>query len=566
MSDPATAPDPSRPAPRPSPLPTVLVFLCLGALGVWGHVHGWRAPRFADLLGRDEAPAEDWCALHSVPQSRCVACQPELLGADPADWCREHGVPESQCEVCNPGLAAGGVPDDWCAEHGVPESGCTLCNPGLAHPGELPPDEGAVTVSAGTHDGEQPEAHPAGAPADATPSLRDARTCRKHALVVQFASAASVEKAGIALGQATLRPMSDSIVANAEVDYDRTRFARVASRVTGTAWRVDREPGAAVKAGDVLALVSSTEVGRARAELHLAAAADEAAAAEAARLAASSEAGFRTAADRLAAEAAARAAALRHAEARQVLATLGLDETPAADAAGSSPPGGAAAGGGGTAGTPPGGAGAGSRAAGDALPPDVAAVVAPFDGVVVSCDVVTGERVDPERTLFEVADTRRMRIEMDVPQSEAHRMALGQEVIFRPDDARDEVVTGTLTWISTAVDERARTVKVRADVANEGGGLLAHAFGRAQVVVRTDADAVAVPSAAIQWEGCCYVVFVRLADDLFQTRKVRLGARDAAWTEVLVGLGEGEVVATEGSHVLTSEILKSRLGAGCVDD
>jgi cobalt-zinc-cadmium efflux system membrane fusion protein len=74
-----------------------------------------------------------------------------------------------------------------------------------------------------------------------------------------------------------------------------------------------------------------------------------------------------------------------------------------------------------------------------------------------------------------------------------------------------------------------------------------------------------VPNEAIQWEGCCHIVFVRLADDIFQARKLKLGASINGYTEVLVGVLPGEVVATEGSHVLKSEILKSALGAGCAD-
>jgi cobalt-zinc-cadmium efflux system membrane fusion protein len=47
---------------------------------------------------------------------------------------------------------------------------------------------------------------------------------------------------------------------------------------------------------------------------------------------------------------------------------------------------------------------------------------------------------------------------------------------------------------------------------------------------------------------------------------VRLGARANGFTEIMVGVVAGEVVAAEGSHVLKSELLKSKLGAGCVDD
>jgi cobalt-zinc-cadmium efflux system membrane fusion protein len=139
-------------------------------------------------------------------------------------------------------------------------------------------------------------------------------------------------------------------------------------------------------------------------------------------------------------------------------------------------------------------------------------------------------------------------------------------VTFRPDGDPDQAVSGKVSWISTAVDEQTRTVKVRADVENTDGRLLANTFGKGYVTIRESATAVAVPSEAIQWEGCCHIAFVRLTDDIFQTRKVKLGSKVNGFTEVLIGLLPGEVVATEGSYVLKSEILKSALGAGCTDD
>jgi cobalt-zinc-cadmium efflux system membrane fusion protein len=122
-----------------------------------------------------------------------------------------------------------------------------------------------------------------------------------------------------------------------------------------------------------------------------------------------------------------------------------------------------------------------------------------------------------------------------------------------------------VTWISTAVDDQTRTLRVRADIENPEGRLRDMTFGKAEITVRQTPDAIVVPNEAIQWEGCCYVVFVRLTDDIFQTRKVKLGAKDSVFTEVLVGAMPGEVVVTTGSHVLKSEILKSNLGAGCCD-
>ncbi|MBK6940875.1 MAG: efflux RND transporter periplasmic adaptor subunit [Planctomycetes bacterium] len=356
-------------------------------------------------------------------------------------------------------------------------------------------------------------------------------------------------KAGIRLGKVVERQMSDSIMVNGEVDYDRTKFARVSSRVSGTATRIDRSLGDHVRAGEVLALIDSPEIGKAKAELLQALTVVEVTSQAATRLQVSSAAGFRTESDRLAAEGAAREAQVRLFNARQALSNLGLP----APAEGTTR----------------------ESIAGLGLPEDIAKatpsaslfpLVAPFDGVVVTRSVVIGEVVDPTQPLFEIADTRVMWITTDVPQDESQRVALGQDLIFRPDGADGDTAAGQITWVSTAVDETTRTVKWRANVDNKDGLLRAHAFGRARIVVRATPNAIAVQNEAVQWEGCCHIVFVRLADDIFQTRKVRVGAKDAAFTEIIGGVLPGEVVVTTGSHVLKSEILKSNLGAGCCAD
>ncbi|MBI5364882.1 MAG: efflux RND transporter periplasmic adaptor subunit [Planctomycetes bacterium] len=525
-------------------LPTLLVLVLLGAVGVWGHRTGWKAPKLAELFGGTASvDEEDWCATHNVPDSNCIACHPELAGENGADWCREHGVPESKCTACHPELLETGVAADWCAEHGLPESGCTLCHPELARKGELPRDADAVVVASDV------EARTEGA-APESKAERAARTCQTHALKVQFASAASMDKCGIRLGQVVERAMADSVLVNARADYDRTHFARLASKAAGTAWRVEHAPGDALHAGDILAWIEAPEIGRAKAELLLAQAEAETTARAAARVSASSDAGFRTEAERGDADAAARSAGIRLFQARRTLANFGF----------ALPEGSIDASAIARLGLP---ASAAANSIGADAPGDLYPVKMPFDGVVVARDVVLGETVEPDRILFEVADTTRMGVTMDVPESEAGRVKLGASVLFRPDHAADEPIAGRVAWISTAVDPTTRTVQVRADVENGAGTLRAHAFGRARIVVRTSPAAVAVPTEAVQWEGCCHVVFVQIGAEIFQTRKVRLGTQDAYFTEIQGGVLPGEVVVTTGSHVLESEILKSKLGAGC---
>jgi cobalt-zinc-cadmium efflux system membrane fusion protein len=320
---------------------------------------------------------------------------------------------------------------------------------------------------------------------------------------------------------------------------------------------VEEELGHAVKQGDVLALVDAAEVGRAKTEILQAAAQVDVKEKTFDRIKASTEKGLRTQAELLEAEASLREARGRLSSAEQALINLGLPVRAADLAAlpeekraerlrflGLPDPVQATIG-------------------PETLTANLIPVKAPFDGIVVSRAIVSGEVVDSTKTMFVVADTSRMWAMIDVRVEDMSSLSLGQAVAFQGPDVTSE---GKVAWISTAVDEKTRTLGVRADLENPEGRLRAHTFGTARIITRGSPNAVAVPDGAIQWDGCCHVVFVRLTSEVFQTRKIRLGARSGGFTEVLVGVLPGEVVATTGSHVLKSEILKSKLGAGCVDD
>jgi cobalt-zinc-cadmium efflux system membrane fusion protein len=527
---------PSRGALRH--VPTVLVLAGLAALGVVGHRAGWKIGKFSEALGGGAAPAkEDWCADHNVPESRCISCHPELAGADAKDWCREHGVPESQCTVCHPEILTKGAAADWCREHGVPETSCTICHPEIAVKDPSKADPAAAKVSLDP----------------AAPPPPDPAACRTHALRVQFASAEAVKKAGIRLEAVEQKPMPARVAANGSVDYDRSRYARVSARVGGTVRRVLRDAGDRVRKGEVLALVDSADVGRAKAAFLEAFARSEVKEKALVRLRASAEAGFRTKGEAAEAEAELREARIALFGAREALLNLGFEVRPeefeglgeeavAARLRGLGLPG---------------------DIAGAAVSSNLTPVSSPLDGVVLSKEAVEGETVEAAATLFVVSDVSRMWILLDVRLEDAPLLALGQAVSFRPDAGTEDAVAGKVAWISTGADPTTRTLRVRAEAPNPEGRLRAGAFGNGRITVRENPAAVAVPSGAVHWEGCCHVVFVRLTDEVFQTRKVRLGVRSGGLTEVTAGLLPGEVVATEGSAVLKAEILKSRLGAGC---
>ncbi len=523
---------PARQAPiacqRPAPsrlgrvartIPNLLILLVLAGLAYAGHRTGWKLSKLSALTGAPSAGKDDWCAEHAVAETVCVECNPATWPrAKPPGWCRVHGVHECP----------------W--EH--PEIAQLSYSPKVA-----------------------PEARERARRALAfAPRAENASKCKLHLRRIQFASEEAVSRAGVDVVPVWESPVTESVRANGEVTYDPTRVARLSSRVRGTVWRVDKVVGQDVKKGDVLALVDAAEVGKAKGDflqavgdvfLHgktlerLSSAADSV-----------PEAKLRQA------EADFQQAQVRLFGAEQALGNFGLPIR-AEDVKGLSPE--ALRLRVRTLGLPP--AVAKSVLDSKEAPSNLTPLLAPLAGKVVSREVVVGEVVDNAKVLFVVADTRRMMLTLHLRLEDARSVVPGQPVRFRPDGGPE--AAGSVSWVSTAVDKRTRTVRARAELANAAGHLRDSSFGSGKVILRREEQAVVVPSEAVQWEGDCHVVFVRDknyleegAPKVFHTRTVRPGARDGGNTEIIAGVLPGELVVAKGSAVLRSELLKNNLGEG----
>jgi len=275
------------------------------------------------------------------------------------------------------------------------------------------------------------------------------------------------------------RPDPDAVEAGGEITFDEARVARLSAGAAGTVWQLEKAPGQAVRKGDVLAVVSAPEAGRARAEFLQAHADADLKGKLLDRLRAAGEAvPARAVVEAEAAQLQARAGLTR---ARQALVDLGLP-VQVEDLKGL----------------------AAEEVARrvqflglpedlvkkldpKAAPANLVALRAPLDGVVVAREAVIGEGVDAPKTLFVVADMSRMWLTLRVPLADAGRLAIGQTVRFRPVGGAADL-DGKVTWISPAVDEKTRTVQVRAELPNPDGRLRANAPGRGRISTKAEKD------------------------------------------------------------------------------
>lgn len=385
--------------------------------------------------------------------------------------------------------------------------------------------------------------------------------------LVRFRSLAAVRHADLESATAEARSMHQFVMAHGVVTYDQTRMAQLSARAPGIVWRVEKHLGELVRKGDVLAIVDSLDVGRAKAELlHAIVLYDH----KSHILELENKQklqGVTSERERREAESALREARIRRFNAQQALLNLGLpikvedlaglsdDDLarrtqflglPEAIVSSLDP----------------------ATTTGNLIP-----LVAPFDGVVIGHEITCGEVVETNQPQFVIADVRRMWIQLEVPREDAARLAAGQEVHFAVDGMPAEVRC-RLTWISTEVDEKTRNVQVRAEVdnpllnespqASDGQRLLrANAFGTGRVLVRSTQQALAIPTSAIHWVGSRQAVFVRQSDGLtFELRHIRSGMTQDGFTEILEGIAAGDQVVVSGSHLLKSEVLRVQLASG----
>lgn len=335
---------------------------------------------------------------------------------------------------------------------------------------------------------------------------------------IRFKTRSTAERAGIETVAATASAEGSGITAVARITLDATRQAQINPRSAGVVRRIEADLGMPVAAGDVLAVLQSAEAGADWSRLTAARAGRDLAQRNLARqqqLLADGVASPRSVDDA--------AQALAEAEAAQGAASASVGVV-----------------GGGK-------------------------LVSPIDGVVVARTATLGQFVGPEDVLFEVADASVMWAEIDVPERELALVRPGQAVSITVDGVPDRTFTGTLGWIAPSIDPRTRTAVARASLENPDGLLRANQLGEARIDVGVDRVAVVVPRIAVQSAGGVDLVFVRLAVDEYETRRVRRSGGTLDSVVLVSGVKPGELVVTTGAFLLKTETLKDSIGAGCCD-
>jgi cobalt-zinc-cadmium efflux system membrane fusion protein len=204
-------------------------------------------------------------------------------------------------------------------------------------------------------------------------------------------------------------------------------------------------------------------------------------------------------------------------------------------------------------------------AAGDTLSGKVA-VRASRAGTVLEGHANPGEFVEAGKELFVVSDLAEVWVWADLKDADVAAVsAAGKAAVAVIEGPGGLLVRGSVDVVSGTVSEQTRTARARIVVPNAGGALRPGMFVTVRIAGPAGGTAVAVPKVAVLADEGRTFVFVHRDGDYWVRRPVTLGRRSGDRVEIVKGLAPGQRIVADGSFLLKSDVLRSKMGAGCAD-
>ena len=121
-------------------------------------------------------------------------------------------------------------------------------------------------------------------------------------------------------------------------------------------------------------------------------------------------------------------------------------------------------------------------------------------------------------------------------------------------DGKTELDQGTLTLIDNQIDQATGTARLKATFANTRNTLWPGQYVNARVLVRTDRNALTLPTAAVQLGPNGPFTYVVKSDSTVEVRPLTLGDESGGMTVIKSGIALNERVVTSNQYRLQSGV------------
>jgi len=178
-------------------------------------------------------------------------------------------------------------------------------------------------------------------------------------------------------------------------------------------------------------------------------------------------------------------------------------------------------------------------------------VYAPFAGVITVRNVDVGALVNEGSTLlYRIAQTDRLRTYVNVPQSDADSVHVGQVAHLSILDLAGHQFAGTVTRTANSLDPATRTLLTEVQVSNSGGLLIPGMYAQVDLTTPRKNPPLLIPGDTLVVRSTGPQVGVVGADHIVHFQRLELGRDFGDKIEVLSGLEAGQqVVVNPGDTV-----------------
>ncbi|NMF61678.1 efflux RND transporter periplasmic adaptor subunit (plasmid) [Brasilonema octagenarum UFV-E1] len=176
-------------------------------------------------------------------------------------------------------------------------------------------------------------------------------------------------------------------------------------------------------------------------------------------------------------------------------------------------------------------------------------ITSPITGIVQERMADPGVVVQPGMGILKIGDYRKVRLQANVAQQNLAGVEIGSPVVARVIGNSTKTIKAKVTSIFPKAGEETRTVTVESVVDNPGGQILAGQAVQMQIITARKPNALSVPQAAlVESEGkqAVWVLAGKSAKRKFITTGLTTGDR----VEATSGLQPGDLVITSGQERL----------------
>ena len=180
-------------------------------------------------------------------------------------------------------------------------------------------------------------------------------------------------------------------------------------------------------------------------------------------------------------------------------------------------------------------------------------VTAPFSGFITKRYLDPGALVTASTTsLFTLMDLGAMKVTVNVLEKDIPRIKEGKQAQVTVDAYPGREFTGVVARYSEAVDLSTRTMGVEVDIPNRDRLLKPGMFARVTIHVDEHHNALTVPTQALFSDDRGTYVFIAV-NDTAKRLAVRVGAEQNNRTEILTGLTGSEDIITVGQQFVKAD-------------